>query len=80
MSSQLRLCAYVGSGHYERWPEHVESVSILIGPEGGLTEQEFLLAGASGFDAFSLGPRVLRTETASVVALSLLQSRYGDLS
>ncbi|MGQ4877962.1 16S rRNA (uracil(1498)-N(3))-methyltransferase [Billgrantia sp. LNSP4103-1] len=55
------------------------SVALLIGPEGGFSDTEVEAATASGFAPLSLGPRILRTETAPVVALSLLQYRYGDL-
>ncbi|SEI81809.1 16S rRNA (uracil1498-N3)-methyltransferase [Allopseudospirillum japonicum] len=53
-------------------------VQVLIGPEGGLSESELDAAKAAGFQALQLGPRVLRTETAPVVALSLLQYLWGD--
>ncbi len=52
---------------------------VLIGPEGGLTEGEQRAAGDRGFHALRLGPRVLRTETAALAALALLQHRFGDL-
>jgi 16S rRNA (uracil1498-N3)-methyltransferase len=52
---------------------------VLIGPEGGLDDTEQEAALARGFTAVRLGPRVLRTETAAVAALSLLQQRFGDL-
>ncbi|HVS77114.1 MAG TPA: 16S rRNA (uracil(1498)-N(3))-methyltransferase [Steroidobacteraceae bacterium] len=52
---------------------------VLIGPEGGLAEAEQRAALAAGFAAVRLGPRVLRTETAAVAALTLLQHRFGDL-
>jgi 16S rRNA (uracil1498-N3)-methyltransferase len=54
-------------------------VELLIGPEGGLDDNELTAAQASGFMPVRLGPRVLRTETASVVALSVLQALWGDL-
>ncbi|MDG1938863.1 MAG: 16S rRNA (uracil(1498)-N(3))-methyltransferase [Pseudomonadales bacterium] len=54
------------------------SATILIGPEGGLDENELSLAESSGFIAAGFGPRILRTETAPIVALSLLQERWGD--
>ena len=57
-----------------------DGVHLLIGPEGGLDEAERVAARAAGFRAVRLGPRVLRTETAGVVALSVLQSRWGDLA
>lgn len=54
-------------------------VSVLIGPEGGLSDAEQQAALASGFTAVLTGPRVLRTETAAIVALTLLQREFGDL-
>ena len=54
-------------------------VMLLVGPEGGLSEHERNLAARVGFMGLKLGPRILRTETAALVALSLLQSQWGDL-
>ena len=56
-----------------------ETVSLLIGPEGGLTQEEITQAESSGFHALALGPRVLRTETAPVTAVSVMQYLWGDL-
>lgn len=53
-------------------------VALLIGPEGGLSEREIAAACAQGFQPWQLGPRVMRTETAPVAALAVLQSLYGD--
>jgi 16S rRNA (uracil1498-N3)-methyltransferase len=50
-----------------------------VGPEGGLTSDEVRRLAESGAVVASLGPRLLRTETAGAVAVALLQSRYGDL-
>ena len=50
-----------------------KSVAVLVGPEGGLSSTEVEQAETSGFSALQLGPRVFRSETAPVVALSLLQ-------
>jgi 16S rRNA (uracil1498-N3)-methyltransferase len=55
-------------------------VTVLVGPEGGLTDAERGAAMAAGFDARSLGPRILRTETAALAALAVLQSVAGDLA
>ncbi len=55
-------------------------VLLLVGPEGGLSENERNLAARVGFLGLKLGPRILRTETAALVALSLLQSQWGDLT
>ncbi len=57
----------------------VNKVCILIGPEGGFSDSEYDDAEVAGFSPVSLGPRVLRTETAAVAALAVLQSRWGDL-
>ena len=54
-------------------------VQLLVGPEGGLTEAESAAARTAGFSPRSLGPRILRTETAAIVALAVLQSAAGDL-
>ena len=54
------------------------SLAFLIGPEGGLTEDEVTQASQFGFQPARLGPRVLRTETAPVVALSVAQQLWGD--
>jgi 16S rRNA (uracil1498-N3)-methyltransferase len=53
-------------------------LAFLIGPEGGLSDAEVEQAKAAGFHAARLGPRVLRTETAPVVALSVAQQLWGD--
>jgi 16S rRNA (uracil1498-N3)-methyltransferase len=54
------------------------SVALLIGPEGGLTETEINYATQQNFSPLTLGPRVLRTETAPVAAISLVQYLWGD--
>jgi len=56
-----------------------QPVVLLVGPEGGLSEVEIKLADLAGFVSLPLGPRVLRTETAGVVALSVVQAKWGDL-
>ena len=54
-------------------------VELLIGPEGGLDDDEITAAQKAGFMPVRLGPRVLRTETAAVVAMTVLQALWGDL-
>ncbi|MBC3767668.1 16S rRNA (uracil(1498)-N(3))-methyltransferase [Neptunicella marina] len=54
-------------------------VRLLIGPEGGLSEQEIYQCEEMGFDSVLLGPRILRTETAALTSISILQSHFGDL-
>ncbi|MCB1687872.1 MAG: 16S rRNA (uracil(1498)-N(3))-methyltransferase [Halioglobus sp.] len=57
------------------------SIALLVGPEGGLTEAgEIKAAEQAGFTALRLGPRVLRTETAPLAAIAILQSHWGDMT
>lgn len=58
----------------------LRSVALLVGPEGGLSGREQLLAQRAGFRACRLGPRTLRTETAPLAALAALQALVGDLA
>lgn len=57
-----------------------KSVALLIGPEGGLSEKEIQLATKFSFQAIKLGPRILRTETATIAALSVIQYCFGDFA
>jgi len=54
------------------------SVALLVGPEGGFSDPEVTLCQQQGFDGLLLGPRILRTETAALTALSVLQYVWGD--
>jgi 16S rRNA (uracil1498-N3)-methyltransferase len=56
----------------------VEQIAITLGPEGGLSETEIKSAKKTGFVAASIGPRVLRTETAAATALAIIQFTFGD--
>ncbi len=56
-----------------------DNVTILIGPESGLSNAEIETATAAGYTPLRLGPRVLRTETAGMAALAAIQSLWGDL-
>jgi len=73
---KLLLHPYGQSG--ELAVKDVTRVALLIGPEGGLTEAEVDLAKQQGFTGLRLGPRILRTETAPLAALSLVQHWWGD--
>ncbi len=55
-------------------------IVLWIGPEGGWSAQELQWGQDQGFQSWGLGPRILRTETAGLVALSVLQNRWGDLA
>ncbi len=63
------------------YKEHRETggIIVLVGPEGGFTEKEVEMAKKKGFLPFSLGPRILRCETAAIVSVALVQHYWGDL-
>jgi 16S rRNA (uracil1498-N3)-methyltransferase len=63
------------------WARHQppQAVTLLIGPEGGYTEQEEDAAIARGAIALSMGPRVLRTETAGIAAVAALNALWGGM-
>jgi 16S rRNA (uracil1498-N3)-methyltransferase len=81
--TDLALCLWEAEGTPLREvlavavPPH--SAVVLVGPEGGLARAEVELARARGFTVVSLGPRILRTETAGPAITAILQSRLGDL-
>lgn len=60
-------------------PTPPTSVALLIGPEGGLSDEEVTVASNCEFQGLNLGPRILRTETAPLVALSIVGTQWGDL-
>ncbi|ADO47085.1 16S rRNA (uracil(1498)-N(3))-methyltransferase [[Enterobacter] lignolyticus] len=60
-------------------PQPVERVRLLIGPEGGLSADEIAMTARYRFTDILLGPRVLRTETTALTAITALQVRFGDL-
>lgn len=58
----------------------IQSAALLIGPEGGFSENELQAAQQQDFESQLLGPRVLRTETAALAAISYMQTKFGDFS
>lgn len=54
-------------------------ICVLVGPEGGFTEKEIIMARGAGFVTIGLGPRILRTETAAIAIIAIIQYRWGDL-
>ena len=58
--------------------ENAGSITLLVGPEGGLSKHEMVAIKKSGFLSMALGKRILRTETAALAAISALQARFGD--
>ncbi|WP_086930412.1 16S rRNA (uracil(1498)-N(3))-methyltransferase [Agarilytica rhodophyticola] len=78
-SSELKLVLHHRSDKTLSNYTSVKSVSLLIGPEGGLSDTEIAMAQEHGFSPLTLGKRVLRTETAPLAALSIMQYLWGDL-
>lgn len=79
-AADCRLLLHPGaSKSLERIARPARGVELLIGPEGGLSAAEREAAVAAGFTGVSLGPRVLRTETAALAALAIMQALWGDL-
>ena len=54
-------------------------IDILIGPEGGISNDEKYLAYENDFIGVSLGPKILRSETAAIAVLAIIQSHWGDM-
>ncbi|UTA48237.1 16S rRNA (uracil(1498)-N(3))-methyltransferase [Simiduia sp. 21SJ11W-1] len=77
-AEELKLVLHHRSDKTLSQHEAPKSAALLIGPEGGLDDDEIQAARAQGFQQLTLGPRVFRTETAPIVALSLLQYQWGD--
>ncbi|HET8790040.1 MAG TPA: 16S rRNA (uracil(1498)-N(3))-methyltransferase [Modicisalibacter sp.] len=75
----LRLVLHPATESVWRDAHDITSAALLIGPEGGLSDAEVVCANDAGFTPLTLGPRTLRTETAPVVALALLQHYFGDI-
>jgi 16S rRNA (uracil1498-N3)-methyltransferase len=61
------------------YDRHYRKILAVLGPEGGFTEKEIEDARACGFVTASLGPRILRAETAAVAACTILQYLFGDM-
>jgi len=77
------LCLILDPRAKHRWQDlpkqSLSQALVLIGPEGGFSTEEYQMAVQFGFQGLGLGQRVLRTETAVVSGLTLLQALYGDL-
>ena len=75
-----RIMLQPGSGEsISMLPTPDDVVTLLVGPEGGLSNAERRRCEDSGFRAVSLGPRILRTETAALAGIAVLQAHWGDL-
>ncbi len=76
-----RIMLQPGSGEsIAALPAPDDMVTLLVGPEGGLSDTERQECEDSGFRAVSLGPRILRTETAALAGIAVLQAHWGDLN
>ncbi|MFV9998067.1 MAG: 16S rRNA (uracil(1498)-N(3))-methyltransferase [Arsenophonus endosymbiont of Dermacentor nuttalli] len=60
-------------------PASINKIRLLIGPEGGLSSDEIIMTTNYQFTNILLGPRILRTETTALTAITTLQVRFGDL-
>jgi 16S rRNA (uracil1498-N3)-methyltransferase len=82
-AAELKLVCWEGAlaePLRQKLPHHRPAdVALLIGPEGGLSEEEVELARDAGFAPVGLGPRILRAETAAVAALTIVGHVFGDL-
>ncbi|HEY2678482.1 MAG TPA: 16S rRNA (uracil(1498)-N(3))-methyltransferase [Steroidobacteraceae bacterium] len=68
------------AAHIGNFSRPVRAVEVAIGPEGGFAPDELEAFRLSTFSRLTLGPRILRTETAAIAAVIMLQSRFGDMS
>lgn len=75
-----KLVLHHRAGQHDSSATTPTSIALLIGPEGGLSEAEVDAAELAGYQSMRLGPRVLRTETAPLAALAILQAKWGDMS
>ncbi|QQK07641.1 RsmE family RNA methyltransferase [Miniphocaeibacter halophilus] len=82
--NELGLLAYESSENYDLKDilksSKVKNIKIIIGPEGGFDSSEVLCLENKGFKTISLGKRILRTETAPITMLSILQYEIGDMN
>ncbi len=77
--TQHKLVLDPSASRHLRELEPATSVTVLVGPEGGLDQDEIKLAGLHGFQRIQLGPRILRTDTAALATLAAVQALWGDL-
>jgi 16S rRNA (uracil1498-N3)-methyltransferase len=79
-NEQLRLTLHPRAAKKITSFDRPKDIALLVGPEGGLTDDEVSLAQSCAFETTLLGPRILRTETAPVAALSVIQLLWGDMA
>lgn len=79
-TEELRILLDPLSGNSFHSLPSSKRIQILIGPEGGLSDSEIKIANEIGFEGVKLGPRILRTETAALAAITSAQLLWGDLT
>jgi 16S rRNA (uracil1498-N3)-methyltransferase len=77
--ADIKLVLHHRAGTAQTDTASPSSIALLVGPEGGLSTDEITAAEQAGFSSLQLGPRVLRTETAPLAAIAILQARWGDM-
>jgi len=79
-TNKLKLILQPESGlQLSKLDRAVEHLTLLVGPEGGFSQREYELAQKNGYQGLKLGPRILRTETAALAAISMCQTLWGDI-
>ena len=68
----------IGALRLSELPKPTGNIELLVGAEGGLSQAEIELATSHGFQSIVLGPRILRTETAALTAITAMQTLWGD--
>ncbi len=77
----LKIILHPGSQNSISRLQHAQNdIILLAGPEGGFSEEEIRIAINNGFQSVSLGPRIMRTETAPLAAITACQVLWGDFS
>jgi 16S rRNA (uracil1498-N3)-methyltransferase len=79
VQADIRLVLHHTAENTDPGSSSPATAALLVGPEGGLSPAEIDAAENAGFSSLQLGPRVLRTETAPLAAIAILQARWGDM-
>lgn len=77
--ADMKVIAHPGGGNPFESDTAPSRIAMLVGPEGGFTEDEVRAAGVAGYEPLGLGPRILRADTAPLVMLAIAQAKWGDL-
>jgi 16S rRNA (uracil1498-N3)-methyltransferase len=79
-NNQIKIVLHPGTSQsFSSINSNTTAISLICGSEGGLSDSEVEVCDKSGYQRVSLGPRILRTETAAIVALAICQSTWGDI-